>query len=192
MIDSQPTDPSQESAESSSEGSRDATTDEPTPSLPSSSLVSDGELTEEGKKEVARWIDEGLGLSEVQKRLAEEHGLTLTYMETRFLVDDLELALQDPDEPEPLIADAAIVDGEEGLEATKAESSGVSVEVDKVVRPGTLASGAVTFSDGVSLQWHLDQMHRLGISPKEGYQPSEEDLIVFQEQLQIELSKAGF
>ena len=99
MIESEPTDSSQESSESSSEASPDAPSDHPISSP--SSLVSGGDLTEEGKREVARWIDEGLGLSEVQKRLAEEHGLTLTYMETRFLVDDLQLALQDPDEPEP-------------------------------------------------------------------------------------------
>ncbi|MFP6900888.1 MAG: hypothetical protein VCA36_08075 [Opitutales bacterium] len=195
MIDSQPTDSSNESTEPAPEGSPDSPTGEPTSSSSSSSLVSGGELTEEGKKEVARWIDEGLGLSEVQKRLAEEHGLTLTYMETRFLVDDLELALQDAEEPQPSVADkledGALADGKEGLEGA-ADSSGISVEVDKVVRPGAIVSGTVTFSDGVSLQWHLDQMSRLAIAPKEDYQPSEEDLMAFQEKLQVELRKAGF
>ena len=194
MIDSEPTDSSQESTRHSSEGSSDSSSDEPTSSP--SSLVSGGELTDEGKREVARWIEEGLGLSDVQRRLSEEHGLTLTYMETRFLVDDLELALQDPDEPEAPVSDdpeeGAVIDGDEGLGETAAATTGVSVEVDKVVRPGALASGAVTFTDGVSLQWHLDQMGRLGISPKEGYQPSEEDLMAFQEQLQVEMSKAGY
>ena len=193
MIDSEPTDSSQESIEPSSGGAPDASSAEPTSS---SSLVSGGELTDEGKREVARWIDEGLGLSDVQRRLSEEHGLTLTYMETRFLVDDLELALQDPDEPEAPATDdsegGVIVDGEEGLGETDAANSGVSVEIDKVVRPGAIVSGSVTFSDGVTLQWHLDQMGQLGISPKEGYQPSEEDLMAFQEQLRIEMGKAGY
>ncbi len=170
-----------------------------------SSLVSEGALTDEGKREVASWINEGLGLSEVQKRLADEHGLTLTYIETRFLVDDLELSLQDPDpepEPEPesepsaaqgqdLAVDAQ-GNGDEEVPADQAEATGVSIEVDKVMRPGALASGSVTFPDGVTMEWQLDQFGRLAITPKEGYQPSEENLMAFQQQLQGELRKAGF
>ena len=179
-------------------------TDEPSGSS-ESPLVSGGCLNDEGKREVARWINEGLSLSDVQKRLASEHGLTLTYMETRFLVDDLELALQDPEpepEPEPESEPSAAegqepaVDApgneDEGMPGDQAEGTGVSVEVDKIMRPGALASGAVTFPDGVTMQWQLDQFGRLAITPKEGYQPSEENLMAFQQQLQGELRKAGF
>ena len=70
--------------------------------------------------------------------------------------------------------------------------SGVSVEVDKVMRPGALASGTVTFSDGVATQWQLDQFGRLAVTPKDDHKPSEEDLMAFQQQLQVELRKAGF
>ena len=179
-----------DSADSSSESSSTAS---------GSSLVSGGELTEEGKREVARWVNEGLGLSEVQKRLAAEHGFTLTYMETRFLVDDLDLDLQDPEEPEPTPpaddADPAAgpAEAEGGSNAEPApDASGVVVEVDKVMRPGALASGAVTFPDGVQTQWQLDQFGRLALTPKDDYKPSEEHLMAFQQQLQVELQKAGF
>jgi hypothetical protein len=166
-----------------------------------STLVSGGELSDEGKREVARWVNDGLGLSEVQKRLANDHGLTLTYMETRFLVDDLDLDLQDPAEPEPSSQgdgadadspapsqeDAAVSD-----DPASTDSSGVAVDVDKVMRPGALASGSVTFPDGVTTQWQLDQFGRLALTPKDDYKPSEENLMAFQEQLQVELQKAGF
>ena len=149
MIDSDSSNSPEETSISATEGSSGPPPDSSPSSSSESALVSGGSLTDEGKREVARWISEGLGLSDVQKRLADEHGLTLTYMETRFLVDDLQLALQDPDEPEPPVADepeaGAIADGEDVLEGTGAESSGVSVAVDKVVRPGAMASGAVTF-----------------------------------------------
>lgn len=196
MIDSDSSDSPEETSVSATEGSSGPPPD-PSPSSSSeSALVSGGSLTDEGKREVARWISEGLGLSDVQKKLADEHGLTLTYMETRFLVDDLELALQDPEpEPEPAIAEGGegspSAENEE-LEGASASEGGVSVEVDKVMRPGALASGAVTFPDGVTMQWQLDQFGRLAITPKEGYQPSEENLMAFQQQVQVELRKAGF
>lgn len=175
---------------------------DPTPELnaggsPSSGLVAGGELTEDGKREVARWINQGMGLSEVQKTLAAEHDLNLTYMETRFLVDDLDLSLQDPVEPEPEAPaageqEAAAGESSADLEPAAPDHSGVSVEVDKVMRPGAVASGTVTFSDGVSTQWQLDQFGRLAVTPKDEYKPSEEDLMAFQQQLQVELRKAGF
>ncbi len=177
------------------------TSSSPSPVAPSSSLVANGELTGEGRREVARWVNEGLGLSEVQKRLADEHGFTLTYMETRFLVDDLDLDLQDADEPEPKTAlaeepesDLASVDEGAGSaeEQAAGENSGVTVAVDKVMRPGALVSGTVAFPDGVALQWQLDQFGRLALTPKEGYQPSEENLMAFQKQLQVELRKSGY
>ena len=85
MIDSDSSDLSQETSASPSDESTSVGSSD-------SSLVSGGSLTDDGKREVARWINEGLGLSDVLMRLADEHGLTLTYIETRFLVDDLELS----------------------------------------------------------------------------------------------------
>ena len=57
------------------------------------------QLTDEQKQQVIRWIAEGQKLADVQRRLADEFDVRLTYMEARFLIDDLQLTPQDPPEP---------------------------------------------------------------------------------------------
>src|SRR6187402_2513983 len=56
-------------------------------------------LNESQKQAVASWVAEGQKLSEIQNRLVAEFGARLTYMEVRFLVDDLKLKLTDPEPP---------------------------------------------------------------------------------------------
>jgi hypothetical protein len=53
-------------------------------------------LTPEQKQAVAGWISAGDNLSAVQKKLADEFKLPMTYRDVRFLVDDLNLELKDP------------------------------------------------------------------------------------------------
>jgi hypothetical protein len=48
-------------------------------------------LDEAQKEKVRAWISQGLKLSEIQNKLASEFGIRMTYMETRFLMDDLKL-----------------------------------------------------------------------------------------------------
>jgi len=152
--------------------------------------VASSEPTDEQKREVARWINDGVGLSDIQKRLSAEFGLTLTYMDVRFLIDDLDLTIQDEEEPEPEKVEAETEAPEADPDADLLGS--VSVDVDKVTRPGVMASGTATFSDGVKSPWYLDQFGRLGLTPKdEAYKPSDEDLAEFQKKLQAELQKTG-
>jgi hypothetical protein len=69
----------------------------------------------------------------------------------------------------------------------------VKVEVDRLMKPGALVSGSVTFSDGVKAQWSLDQAGRLGLAGvKPGYRPSQTDVQEFQLALQKELAKQGY
>ena len=70
----------------------------------------------------------------------------------------------------------------------------VSVSLDRVVQAGALASGSVTFSDGVTAKWMLDQMGRLGLSSvsQPGYRPSTEDLQAFQVAIQNKLAARGY
>ena len=159
------------------------------------------------KKKVSGWIAEGLKLSEIQKRLGSEFGLNVTYMDVRFLVDDLKLVPIDPPQPKvdkPLVSPPTAAGGpmanapDTGLQdqapspVPPAGTGKVSVTVDTVARPGTLVSGNVTFSDGQSAIWYLDQTGRLGLGPKQqGYKPSAADLQVFQQSLEAELSKLG-
>ena len=50
-------------------------------------------LTPEQKQTVATWVAAGDSLSTIQKKLGEHFKLSLTYMDVRFLVDDLGLEL---------------------------------------------------------------------------------------------------
>jgi hypothetical protein len=69
----------------------------------------------------------------------------------------------------------------------------VSLSVDQLARPGALMSGKVTFSDGNTAAWQLDQSGRLGLIPQQaGYRPPAADVEQFQMALEAELSKAGF
>ena len=48
---------------------------------------------------MAGWIEEGLDLSAIQARLESELDISMTYMDVRFLVGDLELMPKDEEEP---------------------------------------------------------------------------------------------
>jgi hypothetical protein len=162
-------------------------------------------LDEAQRKKVAEWIAQGLKLAEIQTRLASDLGLTMTYMDVRLLVDDLKLIPKDPEPPKPLApgvsalgAGARPAAAPLGPAAPKPGQSGggagrVSVSVDKLARPGALVSGKVTFSDGHTAEWHLDQTGQLGLIPqKPGYRPPAADLEQFQMALDSELSRLGF
>jgi hypothetical protein len=53
-------------------------------------------LSEEQKKVVATWVAAGDNLSAIQRKLIAEFKVSMTYMDVRFLVDDLNLQLKDP------------------------------------------------------------------------------------------------
>ncbi len=154
-------------------------------------------LDEAQRKKVSEWIGQGLKLSEIQNRLAEELGLRLTYMDVRLLVDDLKLTPKDIDPPKPA---AAIGSSPEKTAAAaaipeKQPATGgkVTVTVDQLARPGAMVSGRVTFKDGNRAEWYLDQTGRLGLVPeKAGYRPPASDVQEFQTALESELSKIGF
>jgi hypothetical protein len=153
-------------------------------------------LDETQRQMVAKWISEGAKLAEIQKRLLEL-GVKLTYMEVRFLVDDLKLTPKDPEPPKvvaPPAADPAKLTAETNPapEGTLPPSA-VSVSVDQITKPGTMISGTVKFSDGQLADWYLDQTGRLGVVPKvAGYKPSAADVQDFQLALQQEVAKLGF
>ena len=156
------------------------------------------QLTDAQKQQVIQWIAEGNKLADVQRRLADEFDVRITYMEARFLIDDLQLTPQDPPEPvkspvtaetpapaapSPLVADPA---------APLAPMGKLELKVDEITKPGTIVSGSVTFSDGGKAAWHLDQAGRLGMNPEQpGYRPPEPDIEEFQITLERELARLG-
>ncbi len=201
-------------------------------------------LTPEQKQAVSSWVAAGDNLSTVQKKLSEHFKLSLTYMDVRFLVDDLGLELKNaapkadaadvskangggvpsPRSPQPPAEKKGLMDklkekvglggdGEQvgrGVPAEPSEdeelpeddfadeaaapgASSLKVEVDRIVRPGAVVSGDVTFSDGVSGKWAMDQYGRLMLDTgKEGYKPSPADVQAFQRELSQQLQRQGY
>jgi hypothetical protein len=125
---------------------------------------------------------EGATMSDLQRHLKEEYGFTLTYMDTRFLVLDLGIELIE--EPKTVAKE------EEKL--VPVATGVVSVTMDTLTLPGALVSGKVTFSDGETAIWMLDQTGRPGLDPDTpGYRPTQEDIMEFQKQLRALIEKSG-
>jgi len=178
-------------------------------------------LTPEQKQAVSEWVAAGDNLSAIQKKLIEKFKLSLTYMDVRFLVDDLNLSLKDaapkasddlsqaPAGKAPAPEKKGFLDkakeklglgGEpeatpEALEDELAAAGGaVSVTVDRATLiPGAIASGSVTFSDGVTGQWVVDNQGRPGFTAisQPGYRPTPADGQAFMQELNLALQKRG-
>ncbi len=197
-------------------------------------------LSPEQKQAVSSWVAAGDSLADIQRKLAEQFQISMTYMDVRFLVDDLGLQLKSrspaqsdaesdlggsrPAGPSPApkkgglfdrlkqavgagadeaSADAdaaALADDEEDLAEAGGDDLGAApatsrlkIEVDRLVRPGAVVSGSVTFSDGVAGKWALDQYGRLVLDTgKKGYQPSAADVQAFQRELSQQLQRHGY
>ena len=83
----------------------------------------------------------------------------------------------------------------EDLDDELAPGGNVTVAVDKVtLLPGAVASGSVTFSDGVTAKWVVDQYGRPGLTEvsKPGYRPTPADGQAFMQELGVALQKRGF
>ncbi|MCP5535977.1 MAG: hypothetical protein H7A51_07040 [Akkermansiaceae bacterium] len=161
-------------------------------------------LTDDQVSSITQWAADGAQLADIQKRMEDEMGIRLTYMDTRFLVLDLGVEIrnlaQEAAEAEAAVAaeaaknapDASEVDTltEDDLEIIPpATENGavakVTVTIDEIARPGVMASGRVTFSDGQGGGWYVDEAGRLGVDPDTaGYRPTEPDILAFQRELQ--------
>jgi hypothetical protein len=89
--------------------------------------------------------------------------------------------------------EAELADGD--LADLPAGASTVTVSVDKITLiPGALAAGSVTFSDGVTGKWMIDQQYRPGFTEisQPGYRPSPADAQAFMQELSAQLQKRGF
>ena len=196
-------------------------------------------LTPEQKQAVASWVAAGDNLSNVQQKLREQFQLSMTYMDVRFLVGDLNLELKDPkppvnandlakaspapspgdksgekkgfldkvkekvglgakDDAEDVATDMVDEESPEAGDIPAGAGAGlgnVKVAVDKVTLvPGALAGGTVTFSDGVTGRWIVDQQGRPGFTQisQPGYRPSAADAQAFMRELSAALQKRGF
>ena len=132
-------------------------------------------------------IADGHTLSDVQKTLQQEHGLNVTYMELRLLAAELQVNWDKVDGAKKKAEEEAKKTEDDEVEGEDdEESSGTTVTVSPVVRPGAMFSGDMTFASGVKAEWYLDQFGRLGLANETG-QPDENDVMEFQRELQRQL-----
>lgn len=145
-------------------------------------MFSASKLTPEQKESLKQRAAEGATMSDLQRHLKEDFGHTLTYMDTRFLILDLGIEL---------IEEPKVVKKEEEKPAP-VPTGFVSTTMDSLTLPGAMVSGKVTFSDGETAIWMLDQTGRPGLDPDTpGYRPTAEDIKEFQIQLRDLIQKSG-
>lgn len=172
-------------------------------------------LNDSQLKQVAAWFAAGERLSDIQRRIAEEFGIEMTYLDVRLLVSDL----PQPEEKRDAAAEESsaaasesgcaasesdVADTEQGMSdndagcaeaAKEEEASGagsVSVSMSPIAIPGTIAAGSVVFSDGTSGKWYLDETGRLGLADlPQGYRPPPADGADFQRQIVSLLRSKG-
>jgi len=147
---------------------------------------------------VSAWVAEGATLSQIQERLSSQLEVSMTYMDVRFLVDDLNLALiekEEPAKPEEVATEAVAADAAAPVApAETPQGTGVvAVEVDTIAQPHAMVSGHVTFSDGEKADWYIDHQGRPGMAARTpGYRPTPQDITDFQAKLDAVLRQAGY
>ena len=150
-------------------------------------MFSSKQLSEDQIQSITNWAAEGSQLPEIQLRMREEMNFPVTYMDTRLLILDLGIELastevkpEDPPAVEEIQPSVILPTGE------------TQVTMDSVALPGALVSGKVSFSDGEKAIWKLDQTGRPSLDPETpGYQPSQEDISQFQQQLRALIEQSG-
>ncbi|MBQ2281762.1 MAG: hypothetical protein II332_03235 [Kiritimatiellae bacterium] len=171
-------------------------------------------LTAEQEHAVRTWAQEGAGLSEIQSRLAEEFDIHMSYMETRFLVMDINASIKDKEVPAPKQPAAPAreeapasgvvhdidAESESGVAseaelpmggAKPVEEGEVSVEISRIQRPGFALCGSLVFPDGEAAEWGITNDGRISMDfTTEGYRPSQEYLRQFQMKLKALIESA--
>ncbi|MDD5596724.1 MAG: hypothetical protein PHV82_02190 [Victivallaceae bacterium] len=143
------------------------------------------------KKFMAQKLGEGLSLAEIQKLIEEKFNKRMTFLDIRLMASALDTVDWEKEaarekaeaEKDPETADKPEKD-------TADKKGKCVVELSKLVKPGAVAHGSVKFPSGVSGNWVLDQMGRLGMEKNTG-EPTEADLKAFQKELQKLFSRGG-
>jgi hypothetical protein len=138
-------------------------------------------LSSDQLNNLKQWIEQGFDLSAIQTAMEQNWKIPITFMEVRFLLDDYDLTLKKEEKKSEVKPEATAVLGE----TPQVRTGQVTATLSKVRRPGTVANGTVTFSDGITADWQLDEMGRLGLVPiQAGYRPSQTDIEAFQVEIE--------
>ena len=127
-------------------------------------------LTEDQITTIKSWIESGDDLGKIQNQINESFDINLTYLETRFLLSDLKIELNEDEQEEPEEepvdeTPAEIQDSDNITENTDepeqqeppsgdlekeetdegAQPTNINVSVDSITQPQCVISGKVTF-----------------------------------------------
>lgn len=142
-------------------------------------MINPDQLSPEHVQTIRGWAEEGLDLNAIQKKLHEDLGLKLTFMDARFLLQDLDIRIKQP-EPAPR--------EEEPQNAAPAAPSSLlgktRVSVDEVTPPHALMTGKVLFKSGAQGVWDIDRSGRINWDAVMG-EPTADDLREFEAELQV-------
>ena len=153
---------------------------------------------------VKSWLAEGSNLSDVQKRLKEEFGVSMLYLDLRMLVLDIGASVKEaPKKTEPpKPADLPTGQPDDLSEADEADEDEnemppgaprITVTLDRIMNPGALVSGEAVFPGNQKIHWILDRMGRLAMDQAPpGFKPSQDEVAAFQLSLRETLMKNGY
>lgn len=139
------------------------------------------------KKFIAESINNGMTLNNIQKALADDHGVRRTFLELRLLaaeVEEIDWSRQDPVEKAPEQKEE-----KPAVNVPEGEPGQIVLEVSKITRPGAVMNGTVRFPSGITGEWLLDQMGRPDFDNLSG-QPTQEDIQAFIQELRNKLGGA--
>jgi hypothetical protein len=138
--------------------------------------------TNEIKKFMAEKIAENIPLSDIQSMVNEKFNTRMTFMDIRIMASELEVDWQKQEKVE----EPEKTEEEKPAEESDAEKAPAktTVELNKIVRPGAIASGTVNFASGVYAEWYIDNSGRLGLDKVVGGKPTEQDIEDFQVEMQ--------
>lgn len=146
-------------------------------------------VNEEQLALVRQWAGDGVDLNGIQKRLASECGVHMTYMDVRFLLLDYGIEIATVTAAEEKKPEPAQEEPVAGAPQPSADGRAV-VTLDELTLPGTLISGKVQFASGTKGGWQIDQLGRFAWNDLQG-QPTPEELQAFQTELTAILSRGG-
>lgn len=137
---------------------------------------------------VRSWAAQGIDLNGIQKRLASECGVHMTYMDVRFLLLDNGIEIAVAEDPKPAEPKQEAAKPAEPAESPAPTDGKPVVTLDELQLPGALISGKVAFPSGTRCAWQIDQMGRFGWI-EQSAAPTPEELQAFQFELTQLLSR---
>lgn len=150
-------------------------------------------VTAEQLEQVRAWAAQGTDLNGIQKLLASECGVHLTYMDVRFLLLDNGIEIAAAPEPakpqQPAQKEESPAPEEPAESPVPAPGGKPAISLDEIQIPGAVLSGKVVFPSGTKGSWLIDNMGRFGWSDLSG-KPTPEELQAFQFELTQLLRKA--